>query len=937
MQGQLRESLLDLPYLSYLDLSLNDFLQIQIPEFIGSLSRLKYLNLSNANFRGTIPDQLGNLSHLVSLDLSGNGYSLRVNNLNWLYHLSPLKFLDLSGVDLSNSVNWLDAINMLSSLIELNLFACKLHNLPQSLPRVNFTSLKILDLSFNSLNGTIPDWLFEIDQSLVFLYLRRNEFHGSIPEAFGNMTSLIVLDLSENNLEADEDCCKWSGVGCNNRAGHVITLDLRRHNSSEVVQVSQFIYCQFQSDCPDHLGNFSLQSLDLSGNIFFLKANNLDWLSGLSSLEVLDLGGVDLSGAVNWLVPATLGLTPELQHIKHSPLRELHLSYNKLNDSLERILPQLSELVVLEVASNSLQGLQSCQMGPKFPQWPQNQKKFSKMDISSASISDKIPNWFWDLSLSMKHLNLAHNKLRGRLPDLSPTATLLTLDLSYNQFSGTWPHFPLKMESLVLAGNASSGPISPVCDLLNVNNALLRLHLSENALSGSLPNCWTYGQNMVFLDVGLNMSSGQIPDSIGHLVHLKVLTLAENNFHGRIPGCINNFLVIAEKEADRSSRYYDYASYTKDELPKLMWLDSQRRDELFNRLDVAALKVQCIDSEQKALQNFKEGFQSHLDRFSSWVPEEDCCKWRGVRCENETGHVISLDLHSSDSSEAMQGQLRESLLDLPYMSYLDLSLNDFLQIQIPEFIGSLSNLKYLNLSNANFKGIIPDQLGNLSHLVSLDLSRNGYFLRANDLNWLHHLSSLKFLDLGGVDLSISVNWLDDINMLSSLIELNLSACKLHNLPQSLPRVNFSSLKILDLSFNSLNGTIPDWLFEIDQSLVSLYLRRNEFHGSIPEAFGNMTSLIVLDVSENNLEGPIPTTLGSISHGFGNLTSLAVLDFSYNYLMGSIPHNFGNMTSLIVLDLSYSVLEVPILATLKSDSTIAPLQTFTLARTSSFLQ
>lgn len=131
-----------------------------------------------------------------------------------------------------------------------------------------------------------------------------------------------------------------------------------------------------------------------------------------------------------------------------------------MNGSLERILPQLSELVVLEMGSNSLEGLitevhlqnfsslrvldlfanklilnvsstwipafqlenvhlESCQMGPRFPQWLQNQKKLMKMDLSNTWISDTIPNWFWDLSLSIKHLKLSHNKLRGRLPDLS--------------------------------------------------------------------------------------------------------------------------------------------------------------------------------------------------------------------------------------------------------------------------------------------------------------------------------------------------------------------------------------------------------------------------------------------------------------------------------------------------------------------------------------
>ena len=99
--------------------------------------------------------------------MSGNCFSLKADNLNWVYGLSSLKVLDLGGVDLSNAEDWLDAVNMLPTLVELSLFFCKIHKLPQNLPHVNFTSLKILDLSYNDFSSTILDWLFDIGHSLV--------------------------------------------------------------------------------------------------------------------------------------------------------------------------------------------------------------------------------------------------------------------------------------------------------------------------------------------------------------------------------------------------------------------------------------------------------------------------------------------------------------------------------------------------------------------------------------------------------------------------------------------------------------------------------------------------------------------------------------------------------------------------------------------------
>lgn len=354
--------------------------------------------------------------------------------------------------------------------------------------------------------------------------------------------------------------------------------------------------------------------------------------------------------------------------------------------------------------------------------------------------------------------------------------------------------------------------------------------------------------------------------------------------------------------------------------------------------------ILCLDIEREALLAVKKTLSDPSARLSSWS-SKDCCRWDGIKCNNQTGNVIELNLRnpyqlinggvgdpSTYKRSCLGGNVNPSLLELKYLNYLDLSLNDFEGAQIPEFFGQLKNLKYLNLSYASFSGEIPPHFGNLSNLQYLDLyadsfSDTGYMreLHIETLNWLSGFSSLKLLNLGFVKLNhVGQDWLKPISKLQSLVELRLYYCKLQGIPLSLPFVNFTSLSVLDLSENSFNSEIPQWLFNLT-SLTKLYLKWDFFHGQIPYEFANLKSLEVLDLSNNlDLNGQIPGVFrslyklksldlsanklnGAIHEFLGNFSNksneLVFLDLNSNELVGEIPESLGNLKELRFLGLS----------------------------------
>ncbi|KAG9441197.1 hypothetical protein H6P81_017051 [Aristolochia fimbriata] len=662
----------------------------------------------------------GDLSHLHTLDL-GSNYDLRVDHdFAWVSSLSSLHYLDLSWLNLSTAENWVQQINQLSVLRELHLTNCmlpKIHS-PIFRPFANLTAtLNVLDLSYNyHLLAEPNSWLTNFS-SLTHLYLISTGLDGSMPPSIGNLTSLKVLDLSKNSINGTVPRSLISNL-CHLRILRLAKNSIRGmeplprclSDSLEVLDLSEN---QLVGDLQVLLGEIS-NSKTLKK--LYLWYNSLSGYIPYSSSSISTTGvGRILSDVLEELVLAGNKLSGHviLQNIgKFTNLVPLSISSNSL------------PIVITEDVLSNLQRifLSSTQVGPKFPSWLQHHHRgISGLHMSNASISDDVPHWFWKTATGMEYLDLSNNQLRGYLPNNIGMSALYRLDISNNSLSGPIPEdlcMLKNLQKLVLSSNHFHGNI-PDCwgkgtrnlyfiDLSNNNlsgdsprslgdlPSLAFLHMRNNSISGEISSIKDM-KNLVVLDLAYNKLSGVIPiwGTFGeqYLPYLRILSLRSNMIHGYIPSQISQLSYL--QFLDLSYNMLSGAIPTSFENFTAMM---SVHDEPYGDLPFRCGKVKCELMADYVWMNLK-----------------------GVELENSGN--LGFMKHINLSSNNLSGDIPEELTHLLGRHSLNLSSNS-LKEGIPKKIGELKKLESLDLSKNKLSGEIPSSISNLNFLSKLNLSYN---------------------------------------------------------------------------------------------------------------------------------------------------------------------------------------------------------------------
>ncbi|KAI3861200.1 hypothetical protein MKW92_012299 [Papaver armeniacum] len=643
LHGSLSPSLFNLVHLEYLDLSHNklNFSNISSNQF-SKLRNLTYLDLSHTMFSGSVTTQFVNLTSLSYLDISCSSsimdysaYSYNFNNskvsfkydnsyfstsyvsstsLNWLNGLVNLKVLRLIGVDLSmasSAMKWAEPLSFLYNLRELDLSDCSLSGLV-------FPVNEFLNLS-----------------RLESLRMGSNFFNSPIPVQFANFTSLSVLDLADQNLQGSIPHLpqlKELYVGVNPNLNVNLTwffnqqwpeLQVLSIHSTEVngsipssisnasSLVSLHMYgCAIQGSLPDSISNLSqLQNLELDHNniagfippsisklkklqILSLTQNNLqgfipESICEMSALSQINLGRNNLSGTI----PSCIGKPRNLQKLQISGNSiggsiALISLIKKLNLAWIRAIPscifELRNLSYLDLSKNNLQGtlphslnitlqfafptlnLANNKLRGHLPLPPQKIGVFDLSDRASivkalgmslyrTTNSGSIPSSMCaNTHNSMMHLDLSNNELLETIPSsLRDCNSLISLNLGMNNFDRNIPHELERMKNLktvLLDGNTLNGTFPTFIQQLK---DLEVLNLGSNKFRGSIPNFIGTLRNLKIVVLRSNEFSGSIPLEITRLHKLQILDLSKNKLSGQIPSKIGNLEMLTRRPSNR--------------------------------------------------------------------------------------------------------------------------------------------------------------------------------------------------------------------------------------------------------------------------------------------------------------------------------------------------------------------------------------------------
>ncbi|XP_048326278.1 receptor-like protein 7 [Ziziphus jujuba] len=711
----------------------------------------------------------------------------------------------------------------------------------------------------------------------------------------------FVIDKSASSFEgaypkvlqwkSSSNCCLWDGIDCDAETGHVIGLDLSSSCLFGSINSNSTLFTLVH-----------LQMLSLADNHFNFSQIPAAIVQ-LSGLTYLNLSSSTLYGQVPF----------EISNLTR--LSSLDVSSNYDPDTGEKFLqlrnPKFKTLV-RNLLGLEILILSYVDISSEVPDLLTNFTSLTTLHLSKCELYGDFPAKLFQLPNLQSLIVQFNENLTGRFPEFQQRSPLTTLRLRGTKFSGSLPYSIEKLDSLDMLDVRSCNFSGPIPFSLGKLTQLTYLNLRGNNFSGEIPSSLRNLIHLTLLSIAENQITGPIPLWLGNLTKLTMLRLQHNLLHGPVPQSLS-MLVNLEKLNIRDNNlggnlkfdmFINMKSLTHLRLGhtnlSLIFGKANRNatSHQFKSLDMSSCKLRKFPHFLRH-QNELEVLLLGGNKISGQIP---IWMWN-----TSTHTLIELDVRNN----SLRGfdQLPNQVLPWINLAMFDISLNKFLGPlpipppsivhydvsknmltgEMPPLFCTMSSLRNLDLSNNNLDGIVPKCLGNSSSALSiLSLRNNSFHGMIPQLCSSNNGSQLKIIDIS-------------YNQLQGKLPRSLSHCLM--------------LEAIIVSNNQLRDSFPSWLGSLPE-LKLLILHQNGFYGTIekPKKDLDFSNLQVLDMSSNSFTDN--RFEGEISEVFGNLKALHSLNFSNNMLTGCIPSSFGNLTELESLDLSQNNLSCRIPQELK---------------------
>jgi Leucine-rich repeat (LRR) protein len=408
------------------------------------------------------------------------------------------------------------------------------------------TNLTVINLGANSLNGTIPASIWGLS-NLSSLEISYNRFSGTLSLAVQNLKNLTLLDISQNYFTStlpsemgNLENLRILDVQYNNFSGPIPTTI----GSLERLEELYFSYNNFSSSVPPSISQLSsLYRADFSHNK----------LTGTISASLIS----DLPNLNFFLLADNLLFGKLTEDMFPSSLEYLDLQTNLFSGSLPSTLGKASKnMIGARFGENSFHG----RIPPFFLA---NATSLVGLTLATNFLTHEITSLPWDKCVKLESLHLGNNFFTGQFPMI---ATINYLEIRNNFFYGQVSEYmeilelhELQVEVIDMSSNYFSGPLSLAtlsptyvnfsCNfftgelsnlfgekmycVLDRTNCPKLIDVSQNEFSGTLPLNWNEFPLLTLIDVSDNQLTGNLPNY--NNPELRLFAASMNCFEGSIP------------------------------------------------------------------------------------------------------------------------------------------------------------------------------------------------------------------------------------------------------------------------------------------------------------------------------------------------------------------------------------------------------------------